>query len=890
VKTPRTIWLRIRSLWRRPAVKQEIDEELRFHWEQRTAENLAAGMAPEDAARAARKRFGNVPGIRETCRDTRGVSLGEATLQDGRFGLRMLRKNPGFTAVVVFTLALGIGAGTAIFSLANAILLRSLPVPSPHELRIIGWSGADLNIAYSGRGDGDMPAHYAGYSVSVPLARALREQCAAQADVFGYSEIVLTARARHEAARALGMMVSDNFFSGLGVPPLIGRRLGAEDERAGAAPSVVISYRWWERQFDLDPGVLGRPVTLSGFTFTVVGVLPRGFSGVISDSEVEFYVPMSFQRQLAPDDPHASPNPWIVDLMARLKPGVSDGQLQAALNVAFVRETEGLMKQAKVLLTDGRAGPEKDPAGYRGPLMLLLGMVGLVLLVACANLAGLSLARGAVRQHEFAVRAALGAGRWRLIRQSLTESVLVALLGGGLGLVVALWGKTAISRLLAGSPEGLHYDIAFDLRVLGFSVAVALLTAALSGLLPALQAARVDPRAGLKDRATLGAPPLRAGRLLVAAQIALSLLLVAGAGLYVRTLVNLMHINPGFVMENLLQLPLSPEDAGKEPRPPAFFDRVLQSLATIPGVRSVALFDTVLLSGGWEHFGFAMPGRASEQVNLSIVSEGFFGTMGIPLALGRDLRPSDGDGAAKVVVVNEAFVRKYFPDRNPIDFTITETGSRTDWQIVGVCRDARYEGLKTEPQPTAFFSFRQHPLQFGAVFYLRTAVPPLALAPAARQAVAAVDPNIPLNRCSTGVGVRNRRIQRERMFVTLCGSLAALAVLLSCIGLYGLMAYHVARRTGEIGIRLALGATRRQIAGPILREALTLAGIGLVIGLPLTLALTRLIRSNLYGVAPSDPVTLGGAVVLLLMVAVIAAWLPARRAAKVDPLVALRYE
>src|SRR5437773_1687117 len=348
-------------------------------------------------------------------------------------------------------------------------------------------------------------------------------------------------------------MVSDNFFFGIGVRPLAGRLLGAQDDVGGASPTVVISFRLWERQFDRDPDVLGHSVLLNGHGFTVVGVLPQEFTGVRPGAATDFYIPLA----------SGSPDRWRVPLMARLKPGVNDARFQTALNVVFTRETETVMKQPSVLLTDGRAGPDLDRRRYRGPLILLLGVVGVVLLLACANLAGLNLARGAARHHEFAVRAALGSGRWRLMRQSLTESLLLALLGGGLGVAVAVWGKTAFSRLLSGSPEGLHYDIHLDLKVLTFALATTLVTALLSGLLPALRAASVDPRAGLKDRTTFGARRLRAGRVLVAAQIALSLMLLVGAGLYVRTLINLAQINPGFVAENLLLFKLNPGDAGR---------------------------------------------------------------------------------------------------------------------------------------------------------------------------------------------------------------------------------------------------------------------------------------------------------------------------------------
>jgi predicted permease len=894
---------RFRALFQKRKLDMEMEEEMRSHIEMRTQQNIDAGAKTEEARYTALRQFGWVESIVETCREQRGVSWVENLLKDVRYGGRMLGKSPVFTAVAVLSLALGIGAGTAIFSLVNAILLRSLPVPNPHELRLINWSGADWE-----KWEDDMVMmrpvdnsnRFLGDSVSLRGFHALREQCDAQANIFGYCPIIggTTFRARHEAIWTQGMTVSDNFFSGLGVRPLIGRLLGAEDERAGAAPAVVISYPVWEHEFGFDPSALGQSVTLGAFSFTVVGVLPREFPGVLPGTRTEFYVSLSAGPSLWPK-PWSDPDVWWVRPMARLKPGVSEAQLQSALNVVFLREAEAIkMKEPKLSVIAGRTGPDDDRDKYEGSLQKLLWVVGAVLLVACANLAGLMLARGAARQHEFAVRAALGAGRVRLVSQSLTESVLVALLGGGLGLVMAIWGKAALGQLLSDSPDGLHYDTSLDLSVLSFTLAISFLTAVLSGLLPALRAASVDPLDGLKDRSTLGTPRLRVSRFLVAVQITFSLLLVGVGGLFVRTLVNLTHINAGYAIDHLLVFRLRPDNIGyHKPQAVAFFDRVLESMAAIPGVESAALIlaRPLTFEGGGSFY--KISGDATQtRADGAIVSETFFSTMGIRLLLGRELQATDNVGAVKVAVVNEAFARRFLPGKNPIGLTITdirEEAHIADWQIVGVCRDVQHKHIKREVEPTVYRSFRQIQVPLANVM-LRTVVPPLALAAVARKAVAAIDPNVPLNDISTLEQVRDASIREERTFAALCGSLAMLALLLSCIGLYGLMAYQVARRTGEIGIRQALGATRRQIAEPILREALVLAGIGVVIGTPLTLALTRLLHSEhlstFYGVGPGDPVTFCGAAILFLAVALIAAWIPARRAARIDPMVALRYE
>lgn len=873
--------IRFGGLFKKQGKDAELDREIESHLQMHVEDNIRMGMLPDEARREALIQFGTMEATKESYREQRGLPMLETIWQDVRYGARMLRKSPVFTAVAALSLALGIGAGTAIFSLVNGILMSSLPVPNPHELRVLEWSGADFRGGYDGDMRDEGQGRKRGNAFSYTTFLAFREQGATQADVFAYSPIdEVTARARHAAISAVGLMVSDNFFSALAVRPLLGRLPNREDEEVA---TVVISYRWWEKQFDRDPAVIGQAVTLNGQNFTVGGVLTPGFYGMRAGTEADFYLPLS----------RKSPDRWHVLLMARLKPHANDVQFQASVSTAFTRLTEKIMKGPKLLVTAGRAGPDTDRHQYREPLILLLSVVGVTLLVACANVAGLSLVRGAARQHEFALRAALGAAKGRLIRQSLTESVLLALLGGVIGTAIALWGKTAVSRLLAGSPDGLHYDTSLDLKVLGFTLATALLTALISGLLPALRAAGADPRSGLKDRGTLGAPRLRTGRILVAAQIALALLLVSGAGLYVRTLVNLVQIKPGFVTENLLLFQLNPRNAGyDEARSTAYFERMQQSLATLPGVGSAALMQFPLLRGSHWGSSFTIAGHTTEggsesQASMLTVSESFFATLNIPVLLGRELRGSDTATAPVAVVVNETFVRKFLPGGNAVGQVLKR--NNTDWQIVGVCRDAKYADIKAEVPPTVYLSFRQNPIE-SAYFALRTTLPPLGMANAVHKYVVAIDPNVPLTDLSTQEQVRDKTISQELMFAKLCSSLAALSLLLSCIGLYGLMAYQVARRTGEIGIRIALGATRAKIADPILREALLLAGLGVLIGIPLTLALTRLIRSHLYGVGPSDPTTFCIAIAVFLVVGLVAAWLPARRASRVDPMVALRNE
>jgi predicted permease len=873
-----------------------MDAEMRMHLELRTEKNIDAGMSVSEAKFAAWRAFGGVEQIKEQARDQWGwVWIGHLR-QDLRYGIRMLQKWPVFSLIAVLSLALGIGAATAIFSLVNAVLLGSLPVHNPQELRLVTWSATATHMAYWGVSDSS-DGRQTGEDFSYPALNSLRKQCAGQAEIFGYVPTYegIIARARHETVIAKGLMVSGNFFSGLGIHPLLGNLIGDEDDSPGANPKVVISFRFWEQQCDLDPGVLGQQVVLNGKSFTVIGVLPRAFTGVRTGSEIDdLYFPISVQPHLAPKNWHVnSPAFWWVALMARLKPGVSEAQFHAALDVVFKGEAAKFLTEPGIQLTDGRDGPDENRGEYYNVLLPLFGVVGIVLIVTCANLAGLLLARGAARQHELAIRVAVGASRWRLIRQLLTECILLSSIGGGLGLLLAVWGKTAISSILAGSSEGLPYDTAMDRKVLGFAIAVTFLTGLLSGLFPALRAGARNPLVGLKDRVGVGMSRFRVGHFLVVAQICLSLLLMVGAGLYIRTLVNLSRIDPGFVIKNVLIFRLSPGNAGfKEAQSTAYYTQVQDALAAIPGVESASLIPYPMLANTFDFTNFTIPNHPSKNgvepvAHAMTVGEAFFATMGIRIIAGRELRAADSNNAPKVLVVNESFAHEYFPGQDPVG-QVLRLGD-TDWQIVGVCQDTKYIRLKQEAPVTVYFSFRQHALS-SVYFAARTALPPRVIAAAVRKAVAAVDPNIPLDDLSTQQELLNRTIGSERTIVALCGSLALLTILLSCIGLYGLMSYDVARRTGEVGVRMALGATRWQIFEPVLRGAFFLAGAGIAIGVPLALALTRVVCTNLYGLTPTDPVTFCGAAILMLAVVLIAASIPASRAARIDPIVALRCE
>ncbi|MGA7726757.1 MAG: ABC transporter permease [Opitutaceae bacterium] len=886
----------VRSLFGGGNLETDMDAEIRMHLELRAEKFMAAGMSPTEAEFAARRSFGGLERIKEEVRDQwAGVWLGQL-MQDLRYGIHMMLKGPMFSFIAVLSLALGIGAATAIFSLVNAVLLGSLPVPNPQDLRVLKWGASATHMAYWGVSDGT-PGHEIGEDFSLPALRALRTECADQAEILGYVPTYegILARARHETVTAQGLMVSGNFFSALGVHPLFGTLINDQDDHPGAAPKVVISYRWWDQQFGLDPGVLGEQVLLNGRSFTVVGVLPRGFTGVRTGSQMtDLYFAISVQPHVAPAGWRVNaPDFWWVALMARLKPGVSDAQFKAVLDVSLRRASDKVLTHPEALLSEGRDGPDENRADYQRVLLPLLGVVGIVLIITCANLAGLLLARGAARRHELAIRIAIGASRWRLVSQLITECLLLSSIGGSLGLLVSLFGKSAVSRILAGSREGLRYDTSTDLKVIGFAIGVTLLTGLFSGIYPALRAGSRDPLLGLKDQAVTGNSRLRIGHFLVMAQVCLSLLLIVVAGLYVRTIINLTRIDPGFVVRNVLLFHVNPSNAGfKEGQNRAYYAKVQDALASIPGVESASLIPYPFLANTFDVDSFTIPGQPTKggpdpSAHIMVVGERFFSTMSIPLMEGRELRESDSDSAPKVLVVNEAFARKYFPGKIPVGQVITFGG--TDWQVVGVCRDTKYVRLNVDAPVTAYFSFRQK-TPGTAYFALRTALPPLAMAMAVRKAVAAVDINIPLDDLTTQEDLRNQTIGVERTIVALCGSLAALTVLLSCIGLFGLISYDVARRTAEVGVRMALGATRGQIFTSILKVALVLAGAGVAVGVPLAMALTRIYCTNLYGLTPTDPITFCGSVGIMLAVALLAASVPASRAARIDPMAALRRE
>ncbi|MEN6338205.1 MAG: ABC transporter permease, partial [Phycisphaerales bacterium] len=597
--------------------------------------------------------------------------------QDLRYAIRMLAKSPRFTTVAVLSLALGIGANTAVFSAINAVLLRSLPVRNPHELRLIKGVGLNPQMkSYTGIGMSGVPGGLEmGTSFPYPAYRDFRDRGTGFTSLFAFRPKKITAVTRGEASAAVAMLVSGNYFSGYGVEPLIGRPITPQEDRSGSEPVAVITYRWWERYCGLDPSVLGQSITLNQADYTIIGVLPRHYVGPMMGDPADIYVPMSAQPHLEPSRPLDSASRWWVQIMGRLSPDASDAQAQASLAVLFSRvlgESNSTMDQPGIRLEDGSRGQLLIRRQLTKPFLAVACVVALVLLVACANLAGLLLVRGAVRRHEMAVRAALGAGRWQLIRLSLIESLVLSLGGAGLGLMVAGGMKHTLAGFLAMLPEGFHVDLRTDSNVLLFTLAVSLLTAIVFGCLPAMLASRVDPAAGLKNRAALGTPRLAFGKVLVAAQVGLSVLLVVGAGLVIRSFANLASVAPGFDPVNVLLFQVRPEDAGYAgPQCVEIYDRIRAAVAAIPGVRGVTFSSLALISNTTSSEDIEFLGRAGDTGQLHrtdhlCIGEDFFRTMNIPLLLGRDFTVADAAESQPVGIVNEAFVRRFFAGENPL--------------------------------------------------------------------------------------------------------------------------------------------------------------------------------------------------------------------------------
>jgi predicted permease len=825
-------------------------------------------------------------------------------IRDIRHVSRGLRKNPAFVIVVVLTLGLGIGANTAIFSLMDQVLLRSLPVRDPGSLVLLDGPGA-----FMGRTMNAMTFSY-------PMYRDFRDRNDVFAGILGRFPTSMTVVWRGQSERAAGELVTGNYFELLGVRPAVGRVFNAADDQTpGAHPIAVLSHGYWIRRFGGDPGVLNQTIIVNGHPLTIVGVSAPGFTGLQVGRAAEVMVPIMMKAQMTPtwNDLDNRRSRWM-NVMARLKPGVSSAQAAAAMDVIYRQINEAEIKDIpnasetfrqrfiskKLQLLPGNRGLSDLRTQFSTPLLVLMGMVGVVLLIACANVANLLLARTTARQKEIAVRLALGAGRGRIVRQQLVESGLLALAGALVGIVLATWTGELLLAALPGDPASRNLSSDPDLRVAGFALALAAATAVVFGLLPAFQATRATVTSALKEEAGSvagGGRQARLRRLLVIGQVAMSMLLLAGAGLFARSLFNLKSIDPGFRVENLIAFSIDPTLSGYDgTRMLSFYERMQQELGRLPGVTAVSMSEVGALTGNEWGMTVRVEGyvpKEDENMNPSVdgVAPDYFRTMGIPLVAGREFTDRDTAGAPPVAIVSETMARYFFGNESAIGRRIgfgRSTG--TNIEIVGVAGDVRSLELRDEPKRFMYIPYRQDPSLTGLTFYVRTSGDGAAAATAVRQTAQRLDANLPIYDMKSMAVQVDESLFVERMIAVLSVAFGALATLLAAIGLYGVMSYAVARRTREIGIRMALGAERSRVLWLVLKEVAMLSGIGIVLGVAGALWLTRQVQSQLFGIAPNDPATMGAAMAALAAVALLAGYLPARRATAIDPMLALRTE
>jgi predicted permease len=838
-------------------------------------------------------------------------------LQEFRYSLRTLAKAPGFTLVAVLSLALGIGVNTAVLAVGRAVLFQPLNVSDPGALVIAyNWRGDTVNglrqINSGGMKD-DATGRSLGSNFTYPAYTTFQSAVGDRADVFAFTFLrQANASLGGQAAVGGGMLASGNYFAAMGVPMYLGRGLDERDDRADAEPAAVIGYGLWQRAFGGDPGVLGKPVRVNGQPFTLVGITARGYFGVSNGGffpPTDVTVPLAAQPTVAPQWSRSMKdgatlfsvtNVLWLRVMARVRDGANRGAVQAALSTTYARylsATEGKTFTAEempaVTLVDGARGLESMRRTFETPLLMLGGVAALVFLLACVNIAGLVLARGVARQREFWVRLALGAGRARLVRQVLAESLALAAAGGGLGVLLALWGSRAMVATLAGSvPTAI--DVHPDLTIVLIAVGVSTVAALAFGLLPALRLT-ARPSADLMRQSGAGAaaPRLRVGRVLVLVQVAISVPLVVGAGLFLRTIYNLASVELGFEPRGLIVFRMDPTLNGyDQTRSKRLFDQVLQRLQTVQGVQAATLVENSLVSGWVSNTRFELPGGGEpKSMLMNRVGPGFFETVSLPIVSGRGVGVQDHATAPRIAVVNETAARTFFGNANPLgQHVLMGTRNRAPIEIVGVAKDSKYNSLKSEkPQGIIYLPYFQSDGLGAMHVALKTSSPP-GIVEGVRRAVAEVDRDVPVTDLKSQQQQIDETIGSERALMRLLVFFGIFALLLACIGLHGVTSYAVARRTSEIGIRVALGAQHRDVLWMILRQVVGLAAGGLLIGIPAAAAAAKTARALLYGIGPADPWSIALGAGILFLVAVTAGFIPARKAARLDPLVALRRE
>jgi predicted permease len=903
----------LRSLTTRSRVESEMDDELRFHINAHADDLVRTGLSRSDALRRARLEFGGLEMQKEECRASLGLRLWDELGSDLRYALRSLGHNRGFTAIAILSLALGVGANTAIFTLAKEVLLQTMAVSHSERLRMFSWvskpKSQHFGPAWGGFGKND-----AGDMVGNPfpyhLYQEMRRHNVVLDDVVAFKDLYqLTATVGGQAEAVDGMLVSGNFYRVLGAKVIAGRAITEEDDTLSASPVAVISDGYWAKRFGRSASALGSVVNLNRVPVTIVGVNSPQFKGAKAGATPEIFVPVSLQPQVIPNAKGsllANNSYWWLMLMGRLKPGISEQTAQSALNVSFRNAFHATIPEKKdsdipgFALTAGSRGIDYQQADFKKPIYILLALAGVVLLIACANLANLLLARSAVRQREMSVRLAMGAGRFRILRQVFTESMLLAFLGGAAGLALGYLGRNIIPSLFQESWRANSFETEFDWRVFAFAFAITVITGLLFGVAPAWRSTRTDVNAGLKEtgRATANRPKALLGKSLVVFQVSLSLVLLVGAGLFLRTLVNLRSTAIGFNPERILLFQLEPPRsryAGQQRI--ELFHQIEDKMAALPGVQSATVSSEPLLAHSVNDECYLPTGQPAGShppaTMTNFVGARFFETFGIPILYGRSLSVHDSATSPKVAIINQQLANRFFGKTNPIGRTISSCDGDAPTppiEIVGVSADAKFDNLRNDAPPTLYLPYLQTDDARALTFELKTAASTESVVAEIREAVRSIDKDLPLLDVRTQTQQIDAILSEERVFATLTTGFGLVALILASIGIYGIMAYTVSRRTNEIGIRMALGAQSREVLAMVLGETSVLTCIGIALGLGGAFGVTRILKSMLFGLQPTDALTFTAAALILVLIALFAGLAPARRAASVDPMHALRHE